>query len=627
MAPKQWWLGTTAQQHSAVLVDIDSAAQPDSRLEVLVSNGWEVSVIDSQGRQLTWDGVGDNPASLPTYLTSYSLVAPPAVGDVDGDGQLELVAGGASSGGNQAAIYVWALGSSEVTGSAAEWPMYKRSSLRSSLLDTGKYNDAIVVGLELPDSLLPRACGEARVTFRNVGLSTWRTDTNHRLGALGESSEVFSLASRLSLSQATGAGDEATYQFQLCAPSDDGYYTLDLRMVQDGVGWFGARVLRKIRVGNAPAFHVLHTSSGGTGGVVPEGLAEQIAPPDYNHWGNVRAFALKHDGAGYYLLDGPGGDVIWAGTAEDVGSVGTSPAVDIELSPDGQGYYLVDAYGRLSLPSSSPDISPRPPTFGDDRVRSLAVVPGSRVGVYVLDKYGRVYAGGGAQLPAPGTPVFDAPIAKRIQVQPDGTGYYVLDAYGRVHNGGGAPPISPNYDHHLGEDWARDFELTDDGEGYFLLDRSGQIHTGGNAVDYPERNPVSIGMGEAIDLEVYDSGFRTAVFDAAVDANSVWMVGQNESDLPSVTFPVRNLGMGGALNWTASVVQGGGWLQVTPDQGDTPDQVTIRVSDLPSLGDYQGAVDFHASDGQQTWETTLTVNVRLIVVERVTKVHLPTVTR
>ncbi|MBN1246134.1 MAG: VCBS repeat-containing protein, partial [Anaerolineae bacterium] len=70
MAPKQWWLGTTAQQHSAVLVDIDGAARPDSRPEVLVSNGWEVSVIDSQGRQLTWDGVGDNPASLPTYLTS-----------------------------------------------------------------------------------------------------------------------------------------------------------------------------------------------------------------------------------------------------------------------------------------------------------------------------------------------------------------------------------------------------------------------------------------------------------------------------------------------------------------------------------------------------------------------------
>ncbi len=621
--PRQWYLGTTTQQKTVIVADIDGVAHPDGRPEVMLSNGWEVSVISSQGQQLTWDGLGDNAASLPSYLTSYTLDAPPAIGDVDDDGRLELVAGSAAPGGSQAAVYVWDLASSDATDTATEWPAYKQSSVRSSVLESAKANDAVVVGLNLPDLLMPGACSDASITLRNVGTAAWRADASYRLGALYGYNEVFSLPSRLALSQVTQAGGEATYQFQLCGPDVEGYYPLDLRMVQDGVGWFGARVSRTMRVGSAPAFYVLHSSTGGQGGVVPEGLATAIAPPDYGVWGNTRAFALEGDGAGYYLLDGPGGDVYWTGTAADVGSIGTSPAVDIDLAPDGQGYYVVDAYGRLSRPSSSPTISPLPPTFSDDRVRSLAVVPGSNVGVYVLDKFGNVYVGGGVSKHLPATPVFESPIAKRIQVAVDRTGYYVLDAYGRVYNGGGAPPISPNYTPHIGEDWARDFELTDDGLGYYLLDKAGMIHTGGSAVEYPERSPIASQMGEAIDLEMYESGFQQAALSVGIGHELTWLAAYDDAHLPTISAMLENTGVGGGLNWTATVVQGASWLRATPGSGQTPQQMTLSVSSLPSLGDHTGTIVLHAWNAEQTWETTVTVTVRLLVVEDVTRVYLP----
>ena len=145
MTPRQWWQGTTAKQYSAVVVDIDGESQQDNRLEVLVNNGWEVTTVSSQGQQLTWNGLGDNSAGLPTYKTAYSLESAPVVGDVDGDGRLELVAGGATSGGEQAAVYVWDLSESEATQDDTSWPMYKQGITRSSAVETVAANSAKVV--------------------------------------------------------------------------------------------------------------------------------------------------------------------------------------------------------------------------------------------------------------------------------------------------------------------------------------------------------------------------------------------------------------------------------------------------------------------------------------------------
>ena len=43
---------------------------------------------------------------------------------------------------------------------------------------------------------------------------------------------------------------------------------------------------------------------------------------------------------------------------------------------------------------------------------------------------------------------------------PSGRGYYILDGYGRLWGTGDALPLKAHYDLHIGEDWAREFELT-----------------------------------------------------------------------------------------------------------------------------------------------------------------------
>ncbi len=627
MTPRNW-VGNALPQRTAIVADVDGAERSDGRLEVLISHGWEVTIIDSGGRQQTWDGLSDNPLLRPSYLTDYTLDAPPAVGDITGDGRLELVAAGASRGGTQAVVYVWTLPASSTRQVAHDWPMYKRNTVRSSVMDGMPNNDATVVRHNVPEVLVPGQCVDVSVTMRNTGYGHWQTDASYRLGALFDSSQVFAMPSRLAVPQRVAAGEEVTYDFEICAPQQVGYYPLDLRMVQDGVAWFGARISRRIRVGTAPAFQILYSNVGGQAGVLAGGMAREISPPNYQSMHNTRALALTPDGAGYYLLDGVGGNVVWTGTAADIGSVGTKPAVDIELTPDGQGFYVIDVYGRLSRTSGALVVSPAPPIFGDPRVVSFAVVPGSNIGVLVLAKDGSVYAGGGARLSGTSTPTFAQPLAKKIQASADGRGYYVLDAYGRVHAGGGASPIAPNYSLHLNEDWARDFELTEDGAGYYLLDRLGQVHTGGTATANSVQNPKAAVMGEALDLELHHSGLRAAVFNVGIGANSTWMVAYDEvSALPSRTFWLENVGVGGSLSWSARVVEGASWLQVTPEQGQTPQQATLSVTRVPGLGRHTAVVEFSAFDAAATFDGTVTLRIELLVVEQVMQSYIPLVNR
>lgn len=625
MMPRQWWLGAVGPQNSAVIVDIDASGSANGP-EVLIANGWEVTAINNQGQQLTWDGLGTNDDSRPSYLTDYTLGAVPAVGDVDGDGRAELVMGGASRDGKQGVVYVWDLGTTSAVQPMAEWPMYKRDETRSSATMVAKANDALVVAHDIPDFVLPGSSVVVSVTVRNIGNTEWQPGAGYGLGALLNSNVAWSMPSRVGLTTTVAPGAEATFTFELRGPITEGYYSLDLRLVQEGSGWFGARIKRDIRVGVSPAFQVLYSDNGGRAGVLAGGMAREIAAPA-GDWSGMRAFALTADGAGYYLLNSPGGFVRWAGTAQDVGSVGTSPAVDLDLTPDGQGYYVIDAYGRFSRSSGAPALSPLPQVFDDARVRSMAVVAGPAMGVLVLDSYGRIYAGGGAAAVSPATPVFDQPIAKDIEVTSDGLGYYVLDAYGRVYAGGNAVPMAPNYTPRVGEDWARDIELTEDGQGYYLLDREGDIYSGGTAVEYLVQDPRAAEMGEAIDLAVHHSGLPMAVFNVGWGTNSTWIVGSDELQLRSVSFALQNLGVGGALTWSADIVQGAAWLRVTPEAGTTPQQVMMSIGALPSLGRHEGTVEFRASDPEQTVTFTTRINVSLLVVERVYRGYLPLVQR
>jgi len=622
MEPR-WWNGGSAAQKSVAVANLDG----DSKLEVLANSGWEVVVISSAGQQLTWDGTAGNPEAKPTYFTNYTLGAMPAVGDIDGDGRFELVASGGSSGGTHAALYVWELGDSQASLNQGDWPMFKQEPTRTGVYPASKANDAVVAACTTSSHLLPGESVDIEIILRNTGTQTWTPQEGYYLSATGGT--AFSTPARVNLTQPVLPGQEAQFNLSLKAPLSEGHYDLLWRMAKDGIGGFGAAVPRNIKIGNTPGFYVLYSRDlGDEGGIIRSGTSLPIAEPDYNYWSAARSLSLMPDGRGYFLLDGPGGYVVWAGTADDVGSIGTDPAVDLALSPDGRSYHMIDAYGRISSPPASPVVSPSAPTFSDQRVRSFdAIQVQGKVGVYVLDKYGNVYTGGKVDPISPGTPVFGTDIAMKIRLAPRGRGYYVLDRYGRLYNGGDAPVLTPNYTPHIGEDWARDFELTADGLGYYVIDRDGNIHSGGNAVGVPARTASSEGVGRAVDLEIYDARIRTQPSMVLSVGGGVSVVADSDGPDPMITMQVANGGAGGSIAWRAEIISGGSWLDlVGPTSGTTPSSVEVQVDTPKALGSYTGIIRFHGTaEGypDSVWD----VEVSLLVVEEIHRVFAPLILR
>ncbi|MCL4552353.1 MAG: FG-GAP repeat protein [Candidatus Marsarchaeota archaeon] len=89
---------------------------------MLIPVGWEV--VPLRG----YDGVQQNGSGA--FYTDYTVGGTAAVRDIDGDGKLELIIGGADNNGVHAKIYVWKLANSS---GVAPWPMFHRNARHTGL--------------------------------------------------------------------------------------------------------------------------------------------------------------------------------------------------------------------------------------------------------------------------------------------------------------------------------------------------------------------------------------------------------------------------------------------------------------------------------------------------------------
>lgn len=99
-----------------VLADYDS----DGKMEIFFNQSGVVTVVDGNGQQLTGSNFPNN--TLPIYYAYGVLINTPAVGDIDNDGKLELIA-------SNSHLYVWDLDNST---NLSDWPMFKKNPARTA---------------------------------------------------------------------------------------------------------------------------------------------------------------------------------------------------------------------------------------------------------------------------------------------------------------------------------------------------------------------------------------------------------------------------------------------------------------------------------------------------------------
>ena len=91
----------------------------DGIMEIFLRHAWEIIIVNGKGQQITASNLYD---SRPIYVTKGTISNNPAVGDLDGDGHLELVA-------QNSQLTVWDLPNSS---DRADWPMFKKNGARTS---------------------------------------------------------------------------------------------------------------------------------------------------------------------------------------------------------------------------------------------------------------------------------------------------------------------------------------------------------------------------------------------------------------------------------------------------------------------------------------------------------------
>ncbi len=138
---------------SPLLVNVDG----DEKMEIMFTHDWEVTAVDGNGTQLT---ASFYPGSQkPTYYAEGSLLNSPAVGDIDNNGTLELIA-------FNSRLYVWEL---ENSTDDVDWPMFKRTASGNPAAPIGPHLAITAEQLLIYKNM--NEPGPARTTFeiRNSG--------------------------------------------------------------------------------------------------------------------------------------------------------------------------------------------------------------------------------------------------------------------------------------------------------------------------------------------------------------------------------------------------------------------------------------------------------------------------
>ena len=101
------------------------------------------------------------------------------------------------------------------------------------------FNNAAFISQSVPTSMTAGQTYNVSVTMKNTGTSTWSASTAHRLGSQSPQDNGTWGIGRVELSNDVGMNGYATFNFSITAPTGQGVYDFQWRMVQESVEWFG----------------------------------------------------------------------------------------------------------------------------------------------------------------------------------------------------------------------------------------------------------------------------------------------------------------------------------------------------------------------------------------------------
>jgi hypothetical protein len=173
----------------------------------------------------------------------------------------------------------------------------------------GGTNGAAFVSQTVPSSMTGGQTASVSVTMSNTGTTTWAPGT-YMLGSLNPQGNVTWGLSQVALASSVAPGGQATFTFNVTAPSTAGTYNFQWGMLQSGVGYFGS-----------PSTNVaVNVTAGGGGGGTNNALfVSQNVPASITagQTANVSVTMMNNGtttwAAGSYFLvsQNPPGNAMW----------------------------------------------------------------------------------------------------------------------------------------------------------------------------------------------------------------------------------------------------------------------------------------------------------------------------